>query len=241
MQTETYDISEVCRLLGTTSRTLRFYEQKGLISSARLRSQRRCYTAEQVGHIRDVLVLRSIGLPVRAIYEIQSGDAELRSAILIRRAEIIARMNKRLDEINLLAEALVTVDNGGDISALKRPVSGATTAEKALDTDAYIDEIARVCSAAIISGDTETLYKHIDRNLLECMPREVYLHVREETLTPLGLFKCFGSMSHDDKFRNIIYRFVEFENLFLRIKFVFHDSMVCGLWLNYYESENDAE
>ncbi len=236
MQTETYDISEVCRLLGVTSRTLRFYEQKGLVSSSRPHNKRRCYTAEQVGHIRDVLALRSIGLPVRAIYELQSGNADLRSAILGRRAEIIARVNKRLDEINLLTEALATIDNGGDISALTRPVSDATTTEKALNTDASIDEIARACSAAIISGDTEALYEHIDRNLSECMPREVYLHVREETLMPLGTFKGLGCMSHDDKFRNIIYQFVEFENLFLRIKFVFHGSMVCGLWLNYYES-----
>lgn len=162
MQTETYDISEVCRLLGVTSRTLRFYEQKGLVSSSRPQSQRRCYTAEQIGHIRDVLVLRSIGLPVRAIYKLQSGNADLRGAILGRRAEIIARVNKRLDEINLLTEALAAIDNGGDISALKRPASGATTTEKALNTDASIDEIARACSEAIISGDTETLYKHED-------------------------------------------------------------------------------
>ncbi|MCH5183604.1 MAG: MerR family transcriptional regulator [Oscillospiraceae bacterium] len=29
----TIDIGEVCRVLGTTSRTLRFYEEKGIIAS----------------------------------------------------------------------------------------------------------------------------------------------------------------------------------------------------------------
>ncbi len=30
-QEQRYDIAEVCKMLGTTSRTLRFYEEKGLI------------------------------------------------------------------------------------------------------------------------------------------------------------------------------------------------------------------
>ena len=32
-QKQIYDITEVCKMLGTTSRTLRFYEEKGIIQS----------------------------------------------------------------------------------------------------------------------------------------------------------------------------------------------------------------
>ena len=40
-----YDITQVCRILGTTSRTLRFYEEKGIITSTTNGlSSRRQYT-----------------------------------------------------------------------------------------------------------------------------------------------------------------------------------------------------
>ncbi|MBO4283567.1 MAG: MerR family transcriptional regulator, partial [Clostridia bacterium] len=32
-QKQVYDIAEVCKMLGTTSRTLRFYEEKGIVQS----------------------------------------------------------------------------------------------------------------------------------------------------------------------------------------------------------------
>ena len=63
-----YDITDVCRLLGTTSRTLRFYEQKGIISSTTVGSSaRRRYTEEQLVHIKNVLALRTLGLSIKAI------------------------------------------------------------------------------------------------------------------------------------------------------------------------------
>ena len=44
-----WDISEVCNMLGTTSRTLRFYEEKGLIqSTTEGLSHRRRYTEQQL-------------------------------------------------------------------------------------------------------------------------------------------------------------------------------------------------
>ena len=72
---ELYDIGEVCKLLGTTSRTLRFYEEKGIISSTDVPFQpRRQYTGAQVDHIRNVLVLRALGISVKAIKALQNGS-----------------------------------------------------------------------------------------------------------------------------------------------------------------------
>ena len=58
-----YDITEVCKMFGTTSRTLRFYEEKGIIQSTTVGiSSRRQYTEEQVSIIKNVIVLRALGL-----------------------------------------------------------------------------------------------------------------------------------------------------------------------------------
>lgn len=77
MDQKLLDINEVCKMLSTTSRTLRFYEQKGIISSTSVPFQpRRQYDAEQIEHIKKVLVLRSLGLPIAKIQKLQQGNAD---------------------------------------------------------------------------------------------------------------------------------------------------------------------
>lgn len=106
-QKQYYDITEVCNMLGTTSRTLRFYEAKGIISSTTAGiSSRRKYTEDQVSHIRNVLVLRTLGLSIKSIAELQNLGGNLRDAVLEKRAEILASIDTRIREINLLNEAL---------------------------------------------------------------------------------------------------------------------------------------
>jgi hypothetical protein len=52
------DIEEVCRLLGTTSRTLRYYEEKGIIQSTAVFPGRcRHYTPEQLADIIKTVIL----------------------------------------------------------------------------------------------------------------------------------------------------------------------------------------
>ena len=53
---ELLDITEVCEIYNVSSRTLRFYEEAGLIESCRTaNNNRRKYNKEQIAKIRDVL------------------------------------------------------------------------------------------------------------------------------------------------------------------------------------------
>ena len=86
-----YDITEACSILDTTSRTLRFYEEKGIIQSTICGiSSRRKYTEEQIYHIRNVLALRALGLSIKTISELQSNNRDLKETILSKRAEILS-------------------------------------------------------------------------------------------------------------------------------------------------------
>ena len=88
-QKSLFDITEVCRMLGTTSRTLRFYEEKGIIQSTTVGiSSRRQYTAEQLTNIKSVFVLRTLGLSVKTISELQAEKSELKSAVSSKKADI---------------------------------------------------------------------------------------------------------------------------------------------------------
>lgn len=227
-QKQIYDITEVCKMLDTTSRTLRFYEEKGIIQSTTVgTSSRRQYTEEQISHIKNVLVLRTLGLSVKAIAELQNSGTDLKDAVLSKRAEIYASIDSRIREINLLNEALSALESGKDIFAEDWQLSSAMNAEE--------KEIARICTDAILSGDTDTLYEHLSSRLAEYMPRDVYLVVQKDTLAPLGNFVSIDKTVADDRFSNKLYCFIRYSKLGLKITYVFHGGKIDGLWLGYYD------
>ena len=223
-----YDITEVCKMFGTTSRTLRFYEEKGIIQSTTVGiSSRRQYTEEQVSIIKNVIVLRALGLSVKAIAELQTKESDLKEAVLSKRAEIYASIDSRIREINLLNEALSALESGKDIFAEDWQLFSAMNAEE--------KEIARICTDAILSGDTDTLYEYLSSRLAEYMPRDVYRVVRKDTLAPLGDFVSIDKTVADDRFSNKLYCFIRYSKLGLKITYVFHGGKIDGLWLGYYD------
>ena len=228
-QKQLYDITEVCKMLGTTSRTLRFYEEKGIIqSTTHGTSSRRQYTEEQISHIKNVLVLRTLGLSVKAVAELQTQGADLKDAVLSKRAEIYASIDSRIREINLLNEALSALESGKNIFIEGWQLSSAMNAEE--------KEIARICTDAILSGDTDTLYEYLSSRLAEYMPRDVYHVVRKDTLAPLGDFVSIDKTVADDRFSNKLYCFIRYSKLGLKITYVFHGGKIDGLWLGYYDA-----
>lgn len=228
-QKQMYDITEVCRMLGTTSRTLRFYEEKGIIQSTTVGiSSRRQYTEEQVSLIKNVLVLRTLGLSVKAIAELQNSGTDLKEAVLSKRAEIYASIESRAREINLLNEALSALESGKNIFNEDWQLSSAMNAEE--------KEIARLCTDAILNGDDNVLYEHLTSHLTQYMPKDVYCVVRKDTLAPLGDFVSIEKTVADDRFSNKLYCFVRYTKLGLKITYVFHGGKIDGLWLGYYDT-----
>ena len=77
-------IGEVAELAGTTPRTIRYYEEIGLLDSAAEREQgkHRCYTAQDVGRVREILRLKDLlGLSLEQLTKLVAAEnarAELR-------------------------------------------------------------------------------------------------------------------------------------------------------------------
>lgn len=227
-QKSLYDITEVCKMLDTTSRTLRFYEEKGIVQSTTVGiSSRRQYTEKQISRIKNVLVLRTLGLSVKAIAELQTKGIDLKDAVLSKRAEIYASIESRIREINLLNEALSSLESGKDIFAEDWHLSSVMNTEE--------KEIARICTDAILSGATDTLYEHLSPRLAEYMPIDVYIAVRKDTLAPLGEYLSVDRTVADNSFSNKLYCFVRYSKLGLKITYVFHGGKIDGLGLGYYD------
>lgn len=224
----TLSINEVCTMLGTTSRTLRFYEEKGIISSTALPFQKqRHYTAEQIEHIKKVLVLRSLGLSVAKIGELQRGDSNLSAVIAEHRAELIASIVSKTKEINLLDEALSAIESGGDIFANTEKSEEELMSEQA--------KIADICTNAVISGDFKRCFSYFSDKMKEYMPLTAFECAANDTLKPLGKFVGKEKTVFDKLHRNVMFSYLKYEKLGLYIKYVFHTDKLVGIWLNYYE------
>lgn len=227
MNTKFFDINEVCQMLGTTSRTLRFYEEKGIITSTHIPFQsRRQYTKEQIEHVKKVLVLRSLGLSVRKIQELQQKNADLSVLIAEQKAELLASMVSKTKELHLLDQALSTLDDGGDIFL---PEAGST---KELFPDRI--EIAKAFTNLFLAGDYEKCFSYFTEMLQKYMPLDAFAQAACDTLKPLGTFVNMHKIKQDPQLKNVIYSYLEYEKLGMYIKMVFHKNLIHGVWLNYY-------
>jgi len=99
-------ISEMSELFDVTLRTLRFYEEKGLLNPVR-RGARRFYTPKDVSRMRVILQAKKIGLTlaeIRQVISLVEGDtprneqyAQLRS-ICANQQELLMEQKVMLDE-----------------------------------------------------------------------------------------------------------------------------------------------
>ncbi len=227
-QSRLYDINDVCRLLNTTSRTLRFYEEKGIIQSTQSDfSSRRQYSEAQIEDIRHVIVLRTLGLSIKSIAELQRNGTNLKNAVISRRAEMMAIIDEKYREIRILNEALCLLDDGENI--FECPPNRSVD-----QIPAEFKEIVQKCTEGIVLNNPSYLYSQLSEKMKEYMPLPVYEICRQDTLAPLGAFVAFDRMENDAKYPNTVYHYVKYEKLGLKIKYVFHRHMIQGFWMGYY-------
>lgn len=107
---EEYRIGEVARMVGVTSDTLRFYEEKGLFEgSARNANGYRLFTDDDVRKLQDMRFYRSLEVPIRDIRKlVESPSPDTLDGILdAREAEIhrsLARERLMLERINAVRQ-----------------------------------------------------------------------------------------------------------------------------------------
>lgn len=228
MDANLLDINDVCRMLGATSRTLRHYEEKGIIQSTAVPFQtRRKYSTTQVEHIKHVLVLRTLGLSISKIQQLQQGNIDLSLAISQHKAELTATILSKAKELTLLDEALLTIDSGGSIYEEKEITANVQHSQWLETADAFTD--------AFLSEDFDLCFSYFTDMLKEYLPLSAFKCVVKDTLKPLGNFVNKGRFEYNNSIRNAIYCDLRYENLGLYIMLVFHKEKVHGIWFNYHK------
>lgn len=121
-------IGDVARLVGTTPRTIRYYEEKGLLPSGegRAAGQHRSYGEEDVERLRELLRMRNLlGVPLEELRELVAVDDE-RAALRgeLHRTDTPAERERILRRLDALAERqLAAVERrAADLETLREEI-----------------------------------------------------------------------------------------------------------------------
>ncbi len=99
LEDRTYLIGELARHFDVSLRTIRFYEEKGLLSPARKGTHKRLFSTEDVRRLDFIINCRNIGLTVEAIAELlQARDTMPNDQF---QAELARQLRQRLTDLDL--------------------------------------------------------------------------------------------------------------------------------------------
>lgn len=116
--TDALDIREVARRTGLTSRALRFYEARGLVSPLRTYSGRRLYGRGELERIQQILALKRAGLTLSQIAKLTARGALDLGALIDAQLKLIEERKAELDEArSLLLSVKSRIDRGEPVDA----------------------------------------------------------------------------------------------------------------------------
>jgi DNA-binding transcriptional MerR regulator len=110
-----YTISELAGELDISTRTIRFYEEKGLISPRRSPGNQRLYSRRDRARLKLILRGKRFGYSLEQIAEmIGMAEVDLDEAEQIRRSlaygeEKLGEIHQRIDELRLLEQDILAV------------------------------------------------------------------------------------------------------------------------------------
>jgi DNA-binding transcriptional MerR regulator len=113
-----WSIAEVARHSGLSARTLRHYDAIGLLAPAwTARDGRRYYEREQLLRLQRILLLREIGLGLRAIAAVLAAqDAQATLEVLRQHQSWLLKERERVDRlITTVAHTMTMLESGGDM------------------------------------------------------------------------------------------------------------------------------
>ncbi len=108
-------ISDMANAFGVTHRTLHFYEEKGLLSAARI-GLMRVYGHAEIQQMAVINVCREIGMPVAVIQELmeqlttaedqEAADRIFHAAVIARKRELVAQQSTGRRQMQQICELL---------------------------------------------------------------------------------------------------------------------------------------
>ncbi|MGQ9842458.1 MAG: MerR family transcriptional regulator [Spirochaetota bacterium] len=110
----TYSIGEIAKLLEMSTRTIRYYEELGLLNSVkRIENGRRIYTDDDVRRLKLIKRLKILGLTLSEMHELESiwQIHKTNNIVLTRLLEIldshVQRVDDRIKDLEILRNEII--------------------------------------------------------------------------------------------------------------------------------------
>src|SRR5579859_6459502 len=91
--------SEAARQLGVSTKALRLYEQRGLVTPARTVSGYRAYGPEEMNRAAEIVALRALGLSLAQVAQVLKGDPQSLEPALAAHEATEAEIRQLVDAI----------------------------------------------------------------------------------------------------------------------------------------------
>ena len=112
-----WSIAQVARMSKVTSRTLRHYDEIGLLPPAWIgRNGYRYYEREQLLRLQQILVMRQLGLGLDAIAEVVNGDRDHVAALRAHHRSLLAERDRFQRLADTVANTIKELEGGDDMA-----------------------------------------------------------------------------------------------------------------------------
>ena len=168
---ELVKITELTGMLGITSRSLRYYEQAGLIRSVRPDSGKyRYYDAANIERLRQIIVLRKMQIPVKDILRIyESEDMSIVVETFVSRIRAIDEEVNALTDLRRIVNDFLTTMTRNGITKISALPLLYESMEKQLDSL----ENNRTGSYKELASISDRLTKPVQPSLVQLPPMRI--------------------------------------------------------------------
>jgi DNA-binding transcriptional MerR regulator len=117
-QSESWSIQQVARLSGVSARTLRYYDEIGLLPPARIGANGyRYYRQPQLLRLQEILLLRELGLDLRHIGQVVDGERDKLDALRHHHDRLLAERDRFAQLARTVATTITSLQRGLDMTA----------------------------------------------------------------------------------------------------------------------------
>lgn len=215
-------------MLNMTSRTIRYYEQCGLIKTVReSKTAPRRLDEKNVERLRKIRFLRNLRLTLDEIAVVIDSESKAAEMIYGKTAELKAEIYDLTERIGLIEEVLAVAENGGNIYSVERKLGQTSD-----DTEKL--RLASEFTNLLLERRFSELIPYLNSDM-KMLSVNFFEDVWNVHLKPCGKFISVGEQSVNG---NTVTNRLVFEKLGVVVKTEVCGGIVAGMVLQYFK-ENE--
>jgi len=217
---ERISIGRLCRMLKVSSRTLRYYEEIGLIKGIQTEDgAEREFTKDQADQIEDILFLRSYGFCLNQIYAFMQEDKPLGEIFAEHEKNLKAECEQTEKQVREIKRAITMLDERHSIyECLKQKEEEEEQKKIAVDCLIHLNE-----------GDIQFVCQQISSKAACILTSDNIQKIWNSLVCKYGQFKQIAQIRQEGDIQKIRYQTVSGKDV--EIGFGFHGKYIITIYL----------